>query len=326
MSSNVFANGREISGKSGSNKSIAAMPDVCLSPPSPPAGPIPIPYPNTSMGSDTSKGSKKVKLKGKEAGLKNASNYKKSNGNQPATNSFGAGVVTHKLTGPSKHAAWSFDVKIEGQNAIRHMDLTTHNHMNMANSGSMTMDFGGMMAANPDDVECEAMSEGNTKARKDMAKDDRKTVKKVASENTTITHGKYTSPEGVSGVVKACSRALVSKYDNGFATGLTKADKKANRNAAGKVKSNACGGHVYNRADHMPHTSHTEARIIEDIFKGNPAGGGTLTLSIDWAKPPPGVSKKAPCKECKKLICAAAKCMTILICNEDDEPKKPKCP
>ena len=32
-----------------------------------------------------------------------------------------------------KHAAWSMDVKIEGQNVIRHMDLTTHNHINNPN-------------------------------------------------------------------------------------------------------------------------------------------------------------------------------------------------
>jgi hypothetical protein len=38
MGVNVFANGMEISCKKSDNKSIAAMPDICLSPPSPPAG------------------------------------------------------------------------------------------------------------------------------------------------------------------------------------------------------------------------------------------------------------------------------------------------
>jgi hypothetical protein len=42
---NVFANGRAISCKSGSGKVLSAFPDVSLSPPSPPAGPVPIPYP-----------------------------------------------------------------------------------------------------------------------------------------------------------------------------------------------------------------------------------------------------------------------------------------
>jgi len=52
MGAKVFANGMEISGKASDNKSIAAMPEVCMSPPSPPAGPVPIPYPNTAMASN----------------------------------------------------------------------------------------------------------------------------------------------------------------------------------------------------------------------------------------------------------------------------------
>src|SRR5690606_10979010 len=67
----VYANGREVSGKATPNKTIAAFPDVCMSPPSPPAGPIPIPYPNFGMASDTTDGCSSVFVKGKEAGKKN---------------------------------------------------------------------------------------------------------------------------------------------------------------------------------------------------------------------------------------------------------------
>jgi hypothetical protein len=129
MSQNVFANGKEISAKKDDNKSTCAMPDVCLSPPSPPAGPIPIPYPNTAQASDTTDGSKSVKIGGDMVGLKNSSNYKKSTGDEAATKSLGMGVVTHTIQGKMLHAAWSMDVKIEGANVIRHMDITTHNHM-----------------------------------------------------------------------------------------------------------------------------------------------------------------------------------------------------
>lgn len=129
MSSNVYANGREISAKADDNESICAMPDVCLSPPSPPAGPVPIPYPNSAKASDTSDGSKTVKIGGKEIGLKDSSNYKKSTGDEGATKSLGMGVVTHTIQGKMLHGAWSMDVKVEGENVIRHLDLTTHNHM-----------------------------------------------------------------------------------------------------------------------------------------------------------------------------------------------------
>lgn len=135
MSNEVFANGNEIACKSGDDKVIAAFPDVCLSPPSPPAGPIPVPYPNTSFSKDMKKGSKSLKIDGKEVMLKNQSFYKTSPlGNEAATRSFGAGVVSHVITGKTYFVAWSMDVKVEGQNVDRHLDLTTSNHASpMAN-------------------------------------------------------------------------------------------------------------------------------------------------------------------------------------------------
>lgn len=40
MGCEVYANGDEIACKAGDGKVIAAFPDVCLTPPAPPAGPI----------------------------------------------------------------------------------------------------------------------------------------------------------------------------------------------------------------------------------------------------------------------------------------------
>lgn len=58
------------------------VPDVCKTPA--PAGPVPIPYPNIAKASDTSSGSKKVKIDGKEVPIKNSS-YTKSGGDEPST-------------------------------------------------------------------------------------------------------------------------------------------------------------------------------------------------------------------------------------------------
>ena len=44
MGCDVYANGDEVACKAGDGKVIAAFPDVCLSPPSPPAGPVPTPH------------------------------------------------------------------------------------------------------------------------------------------------------------------------------------------------------------------------------------------------------------------------------------------
>ena len=63
----------------------AAFPDICETPPPGGAGPIPIPipYPNTASTKDTSTGSKKVKVDGKEMMVKDASHYEKSTGDEP---------------------------------------------------------------------------------------------------------------------------------------------------------------------------------------------------------------------------------------------------
>jgi hypothetical protein len=123
----VFANGMSIACKVAGGKTIAAMPDVCLSPPTPPAGPVPIPYPNTAMASDTDNGSKTVQIGGDQVMLKDQSTFKKSTGDEAATKSLGMGVVTAQIQGEASFVAWSMDVKFEGENVPRHLDLMGHN-------------------------------------------------------------------------------------------------------------------------------------------------------------------------------------------------------
>jgi Domain of unknown function (DUF4150) len=129
MGKKVYANGMEIAAKSGSSKVIAAFPDVCMSPPSPPAGPLPVPYPNTSSSADLKKGTKTVKIGGQPASIGDQSFYKTSPlGDEAATRSFGAAVVTHGITGKTYFGAHSMDVELEGKSVNRHLDITTSNH------------------------------------------------------------------------------------------------------------------------------------------------------------------------------------------------------
>jgi hypothetical protein len=129
MGNDVFANGREISCKAADGKSIAAFPDVCMTPPENPATPpgVPVPYPNTGMAKDATSGSKNVKISRKEVMLKNKSYFKKSMGNE-AGSAAKKGVVTSVNRGKVYFTSWSMDVKVEGENVVRHMDMTTHNH------------------------------------------------------------------------------------------------------------------------------------------------------------------------------------------------------
>jgi hypothetical protein len=139
MANEVYANGREISCKAGMGQVTAAFPDVCLTPPPPPAGPIPIPYPNFSFSSDTTQGSKSVKISGKEVMLKDKSYFKKCTGDEPATKAQGMGVVTHTIQGKVYFIAWSMDVEVEGENVVRHLDMTTSNHASPMANNSVPM-------------------------------------------------------------------------------------------------------------------------------------------------------------------------------------------
>lgn len=125
----VYANGLEILSKGDHGKIPAAFPDVCNSPPSPPAGPIPVPYPASSRAGDLKDGTKRVLIDGKPIGLRDKSHLATSPlGNEAATKSFGANLVSHQITGKTYFSSWSLDVEAEGKGVLRHLDLTTSNH------------------------------------------------------------------------------------------------------------------------------------------------------------------------------------------------------
>lgn len=326
MSTKVYANGREISGKSTGNKSVAAMPDVCLSPPAPPAGPIPIPYPNTSQASNTNGGTKTVKLSGDEAGLKNQSDYKKSVGNEAATRNFGAGVVSHNLSGKMKHVAWSFDVKFEGSNVVRHMDLTTHNHVNQTNGGT-TVNAGGMAMATADkEKDCAALADDN-KALQESIESGEEAKKggptaKALEEKTTLTTAQYKHPSGQKYDMKGFSREVKSdSYAKGVGTNYVK-DAETGMGKHFAQPSNIPGWKYTDGG--RPHASHTECSILEDLFKamftpesdwkGKPKG--KLLMKIRWHKGD-GDTSHLPCPRCMRIICEAKKSgMEVEFCDK----------
>jgi hypothetical protein len=129
MANDVFANGREIACKSASGKTIASFPDVCFTPPECPATPpgVPTPYAVNNMASDSTEGSKDVTISGKEVMLKDRSYLKAVTGDEAGC-ATKKGMINSKNTGKGYFTSWSMDVKIEGENVVRHFDLTTNNH------------------------------------------------------------------------------------------------------------------------------------------------------------------------------------------------------
>lgn len=122
--STVFINGKAVACKAGKGKLTAAFPDVCLSPPPAPVGPIPVPYANTSFSKDLENGSKTVEIGGKPVAVKDSFYDTAPQGNEAGV--FGS-VVSKQTGGKAAFSQYSFDIKFEGRNVCRHGDLMTAN-------------------------------------------------------------------------------------------------------------------------------------------------------------------------------------------------------
>ena len=114
---------------SASSGMTIVFPDVCKTPS--PAGPIPIPYPNSAKSSDTADGSSTVKMDGNPIMLKD-SNFSTSMGDEAGT--AGGGVVSNTTKGKAEFINYSFDVKVEGKNVGRQLDPMIHNKLSSPNT------------------------------------------------------------------------------------------------------------------------------------------------------------------------------------------------
>jgi hypothetical protein len=322
--SEVYANGREVSAKEDSNQSMGAMPDVCLSPPSPPAGPIPVPYPNFAVGSDTSDGTKTVVIGGKEVGIKNSSDYKQSQGNEAATRSFGMNVISHTISGKMRHAAWSMDVKFEGENAIRQLDFTTHNHANPA--GGAAIVNGGKFKKVARETSCEKLDEANREAQSE-----KRPVAENVGEGRTVATAQYNPPAGAG--MQISSSSHMSQFDNkdGWAHGNHESDGsyKPTKMCKGAKDALAPRYSEEGLGKNQSPMCHAESRIVETLFSQvGSSPGGSLTLRIQWH--PTGKKRKRsdPCPKCEEMLCAVQKhCgIKIRICSgKTGEPEDLVC-
>jgi hypothetical protein len=124
MPCTVFVNCRGVVHK-GSGGMSTVFPDVCKTPT--PGGPVPIPYPNIGMASDTSQGPSTVKTDGQMPMVQGAK-YAMSTGDEAG--SVG-GVISSVVKGECEFMMYSFDVKFEGKNVCRLGDPLFQNKKNI---------------------------------------------------------------------------------------------------------------------------------------------------------------------------------------------------
>jgi len=121
MGSTVTANSPMTVVHKNSGGQSPVFPDVCKTPS--PAGPVPIPYPNIAQSTTASDTATTVKADGQNIMIK-TSVFSMSSGDEAG--SVG-GVVSNCIKGKAQFITYSFDVKAEGQNVPRNMDMMKQN-------------------------------------------------------------------------------------------------------------------------------------------------------------------------------------------------------
>ncbi len=142
MSHTVFANSMGFSHKGSGDKSISTAPDVCKTPVG--SSTPPIPYTVTSQVATLKEGSSSVLISGQPTALAR-SNHSRCMGDQPGS---AKGIISGATGDKTEFVSYSFDVKVEGEGVVRHLDATT---MNNANTAGINMG----MASTPTKIDVE---------------------------------------------------------------------------------------------------------------------------------------------------------------------------
>lgn len=255
----------------------STLPDVCKTPS--PGGPVPIPYPViVSMSSDLTKGTKTVKVDGKQMAAVKGSEFSRCTGDEPGT----AGGV--KSSTNMKEATWllySFDVKLDGKNACRLSDKMMMNHGNTACLGGIAQQP--VMGA--DTPECRA-------ADRQAKKSENNLPPAAKSEPRVNAGGCFEQKDGRQLMMGSnIHQTRGDKYkEMGFAQGVKQSEKS--NVSCGK------GSYKYPKSGRNKR-GHAEAKIIEDVFKqANGKPKGTLYLKI---------KNRPVCCSCQALMNCAQK-------------------
>ena len=278
--------------------STATIPDVCKTPT--PGGPVPIPYPNISQSATLAKGTTTVKADGGMMIAIKGSEFSMSNGDEPGTV---GGVKSSTFIKESTWILYSFDVKMDGENACRMTDKKFQNHEN-------TVDLGGTLQ-----IPVVPLSGTSQSDLQELADKCNKEVNKEAGKC------KGKKPKGPSGKEctalgthkhKCCENAIKEYNKNnpgqkpalaseqGFDTGgnpVSEADTQAARSAADKAYKADLKAKLAGYSPNMPQglalktarRSLSSAKTWWTAFRAN--GGPVFIADVLVHDPPPPATK-----------------------------------
>jgi len=112
--------------------SVATIPDICKTPT--PGGPVPMPYPNIAQANTLTGGTTTVKVDGGQMAAIKGSKFAMSTGDEPGTL---GGVKSNVFKQAATWLLYSFDVKLDGENACRFSDKMFHNNENTVNAAGV---------------------------------------------------------------------------------------------------------------------------------------------------------------------------------------------
>ncbi|WP_426755866.1 hypothetical protein [Myxococcus sp. Y35] len=181
-----------------------------------------------------------------------------------------------------------------------------HNHQNPTN-GAITLNTGSMFlgGGKAPEKSCDELQAENAEPRKTADPSNRPSEEQL-EEATTLTTAQYFN---TSDSTRYNMRAFSRQVDkDGWAQGvgtLQYSEVASRKRVITSYESNI-PGFKYKKTSNMPLSSHTEARIIEEIFaetNGNPKGKARPRMQ--WhQKAKDSMSGKA-CPACRRRICAA---------------------
>lgn len=205
MSTTTSANNLTLVHKDSSGMT-QCFPDACKTPS--PAGPVPIPYPNIAMSTDTADGTSTVKVDGNPVMMK-SSNFSKSSGDEAGS---AMGVVSNKNMGKAIPIMGSMDVKVDGECAHRLTDpMIQNNGANPNAAGGSTLQPPDPVVKPPDEA-CEATkkkkekqnSEGTSWGKSGILDDHKPVIQAVATEQQVILYIRQTKSQ--------CEKWIVAKH------------------------------------------------------------------------------------------------------------------